>query len=107
MKCRLLVKSNQGGEVGIRNRDGGLMFGSLTGGCDEARVVSFSIRGVGLGLHPFFFIYKCNQLNFTKMKKAIRIEKTRMLHAQAVATKGFNSHQAIQLRIKLNNLLNA
>ena len=41
------------------------------------------------------------------MKKATRIEKTRMLHAQAVASKGFNSHQAIQLRIQLNNLLNA
>lgn len=40
------------------------------------------------------------------MKKAIRIEKTKNELLTAVASKGFNSHLAIQLRIKLLNLLN-
>lgn len=40
------------------------------------------------------------------MKKEQRIEKTRMMLNSAIASKGFNSHQAIQLRIKLHNLLN-
>jgi hypothetical protein len=40
------------------------------------------------------------------MKKAVRIEKTKMQHAEATAKHGWNSNQAIQLRIKLNNLLN-
>ena len=40
------------------------------------------------------------------MKKQARIERTKMMHEQAVASKGFNSHQAIQLRIKLSTLLN-
>lgn len=39
------------------------------------------------------------------MKKSVRIEKTKLQHAQAIAKHGFNSHKAIQLRIKLNNLL--
>jgi hypothetical protein len=40
------------------------------------------------------------------MKKSVRIEKTRMILNQVASTKGWNCNEAIQLRIKLNNLLN-
>ena len=40
------------------------------------------------------------------MKKQARIEKTKMMLNQTIAQKGFNCHQAIQLRIKLSLLLN-
>jgi hypothetical protein len=40
------------------------------------------------------------------MKKTVRIERTKTQHAEAIATHGWNSNKAIQLRIKLNNLLN-
>lgn len=39
------------------------------------------------------------------MKKSVRIEKTRAMLNSVIATKGFNHHQAIQLRIKLAGLL--
>jgi hypothetical protein len=40
------------------------------------------------------------------MKKEMRIERLRKMLNIEMSIKGFNSNKAIQLRIKLNNLLN-